>query len=437
MAIPVLAIVGRPNVGKSTLFNRIVGGRQAVTHDEPGITRDRLAHPADWNGVRFEVVDTGGWIPESREAMDSAILEQVLRALEACDLVLFLVDARTGLHPHDEEIAQALFRRGIRPLLVANKTDSEKLEAHAAEFLGLGFESYHSISAMDGRGLGDLLDDVVRRLPSRGQESGEDSGIRIAMLGRPNVGKSSLVNRLLRDERMIVDSRPGTTRDAIDAPLRYHGRALTIVDTAGIRRRLDSQPAWEFYATLRALKALDRADVALLVLDGTGEVQGQDVRIADLIRKRGAATAILVNKWDLVEKETGTSGAWIKKLREEIPFLRYAPVEFVSALTAQRINRVLEAAIRVYDAGREEIGTAGWNKVLEEAVERTPPSAYRGQRPAKFYYAAQVRKGPPTVALFVSDPKRVQPEYLRYLSGRFREAFGFEGNPIRLLLRKS
>lgn len=437
MGIPVLAIVGRPNVGKSTLFNRIVGGRQAVTHDEPGITRDRLAHPADWNGVRFEVVDTGGWIPESREVMDSAILEQVLRALEACDLVLFLVDARTGLHPHDEEIAQALFRRGIRPLLVANKTDSEKLEAHAAEFLGLGFESYHSISAMDGRGLGDLLDDIVRRLPPRGQEAGEDSGIRIALLGRPNVGKSSLVNRLLKDERVIVDSRPGTTRDAIDAPLRYHGRDLTIVDTAGIRRRLDSQPAWEFYATLRALKALDRADVALLVLDASEVVQGQDVRIADLIRRRGAATGILVNKWDLAEKDSGTSGAWIKKLWEEIPFLRYAPVEFVSALTAQRIHRVLEVAVRVYDAGCEEISTAGWNKALEEAVERTPPSAYRGQRPARFYYAAQVRTGPPTVALFVSDPKRVQPEYLRYLSGRFREAFGFEGNPIRLVLRKS
>lgn len=436
MSFPVVAIVGRPNVGKSTLFNRIIGNRLAVVHDEPGITRDRLGARAEWNGAFFELVDTGGWIPEAKERMDSAILTQVLRAMEACDLILFVVDARGGLHPHDEEIAQALYRQGVDTVLVVNKTDHEGMEGHAAEFEILGFESVYPIAAADGRGIGDLLDAIVSKLP-KSQPAEEDDSIRVAVLGRPNVGKSSLVNRLLREERMIVDERPGTTRDAVDSPLRYHGRSIVLVDTAGLRRRLDSQPSWEFYASLRALRALDRSQVGLLVLDGTDAISRQDQRIAEKILESGVATVVLVNKWDLVTKDSNTIGEWIRKIRESLPFMGHAPVEFVSALTTQRISRIPEAVVQVHAEARREVPTSAWNEALSEALERNPPSSVRNQRPAKFYYATQLKTAPPMVALFVSDPSRVSQEYLRYLNGRFREAFGFSGSPIRLVLRKS
>ncbi len=438
MPQPVVAIVGRPNVGKSTLFNRIVGARVAVVHDEPGITRDRLGRPCEWNGRPFLLVDTGGWVPGPGEEMDAAILNQVVRALEACDLVLFLVDARAGIHPHDEEIAQALFRRDVRVLLVANKADSPTLMAQAEEFRRLGLEQFHAVSASEGLGLGELLDAVIAALPTVGPSvEVEPASIQVAVLGRPNVGKSSLVNRLLREERMIVDGRPGTTRDAVDTPVRFHGRTLVLVDTAGLRRRLDSQPAWEFYASLRALRSLDRADVAVLVLDATQEPQKQDARIAERIVEAGTACLIAVNKWDLLVKDDSTAGSWARQVREAIPFLSYAPIEFVSALTAQRVSRIPEAIVRVHEQRQREIPTAEWNAVLQAALEKNPPSAHRGQRPPRLYYATQVKTGPPIVALFVSEPMRVSETYLRYLQNAFREAFGLEGSPIRLVLKKS
>ncbi len=439
VSVPIVAIVGRPNVGKSTLFNRIYGARLAVVHDEPGITRDRLAASTEWNGVPFMLMDTGGWVPEARERMDAAILNQVMRATEACDLALFTVDARAGLQPHDREIAEALYRLPVPVILVVNKTDSQRLEADAAEFTELGFERSHSISALEGRGIGDLLDEVVSLLPVPGAEPATEEGtIRLAVLGRPNVGKSSLVNRLLRDERMIVDDKPGTTRDAVDTPMRYHGRTIILIDTAGLRRRLDNQPAWEFYATLRAMRALERADVAVLVLDALEPINRQDARIADLIQQSGAATMIVVNKWDALEgKDAGSTGIWIRGIRESLPFLSHAPVEFVSALTAQRVSRIPDVAVRIYDEARKDVSTSEWNEVLKKALDRNAPSAHQGQRPARIYYATQVRKAPPVVVLFTSEPRRVSPEYLRYLVGRFREELGFEGSPIRLLLRKS
>jgi len=433
----VVAIVGRPNVGKSTFFNRVIGSRLAVVHDEPGITRDRLVRRAEWNGVLFELVDTGGWVPEARDHLDAAILSQVLQAMEACDLVIFVTDARAGLQPHDREIAQALFRQRVRVILAVNKVDAADVEADAAEFQELGLEEVFSIAAESGRGVGDLLDGVVRALPPRGSSEEDPNVIRTAVVGRPNVGKSSIVNRLLRQERMIVDSVAGTTRDAVDSPLRYHGRPLVLVDTAGLRRKLDSQPSWEFYATLRALRALDRSDVAVLVLDGSGPINRQDARIGDMILQAGVACVIAVNKWDLVVKDNTTAGAFVERIRESMPFLTHAPVELVSALTAQRISRLPEAVVRVHDEARREVPTSQWNEILKKAVERVPPVSYRSQRPVRIYYATQVRTAPPTVAIFVSDPRRVAPDYVRYLTGRFREALGFEGNPIRLVLRKS
>ncbi|MBK8230385.1 MAG: ribosome biogenesis GTPase Der [Candidatus Eisenbacteria bacterium] len=441
MSLPVVAIIGRPNVGKSTFFNRVVGQRIAVVDDHPGITRDRLAALAEWNGYRFRLFDTGGWVPDADDAMDDAILTQVLLAVEACDFVVFLVDARAGLHPHDRMIAHELFRRGITPFLVANKADHDRIDAEVTEFAELGIEPIYPVAAAEGRGVADFLDALVAQLPPHAAidaQVEDRADIRVAIVGRPNVGKSSLTNRLLGEDRMIVDNKPGTTRDAVDAPFKFHGRTITVVDTAGIRRRLDSQPKYEFYATLRAVRSIDSADVAVLVLDASEEVSRQDLRIASLIEQAGAAAVIAINKWDLPDKDDTSTGAWIRKIEEEIPFLSHAPILFISALTTQRIHRLPEAIVQVYDAARREVPTATWNDILNKAVEHNPPrSRGSGQRPVKIYYVTQVRNAPPTVALFCSEPKRMAPDYLRYLAGKFRETLGFEGSPIRFHLRKS
>lgn len=445
MTLPVVAIVGRPNVGKSTLFNRLIGSRLAVVDDLPGITRDRLARRAEWNGYEFHIVDTGGWVPDSADAMDERILRQVLSALEVCDLVIFLVDARQGLHPHDEVIARELFRLEIPVFLTANKVDHQKVEGDVPEFVALGFTPVHPVSAAEGRGVGDLLDAVVaelrgrpRRVKNPRSAVGGEEGIRVALVGRPNVGKSSLTNLLLGEERMIVHDAPGTTRDAVDAPFRYHGRELVLVDTAGIRRKLGNHPDHEFYATLRAMRALDRAQVAVLVLDATGEVQRQDARIGTMIVEAGAATVIAVNKWDLLEKTQETMGEWVRRIRGDLPFLSHAPLVFVSALTSQRIHKLPEAILSAHENNTREIPTGALNALLEKAVEANPPrSRGSGQRPVRVYYATQVRTGPPTFALWVSDPPRLAPEYGRYLLNQIREAFPFEGAQLRLALRKS
>jgi len=445
-SLPVVAIIGRPNVGKSTLFNRLIGVRLAVVDDTPGVTRDRLVRRAEWNGMEFHIVDTGGWVPEADEAMDHRILQQVMEAVRICDLVLFVVDVRAGVQPHDKEIARELHKLEVPVLLVGNKADHEKLDADAAEFHELGWERVHPISAAEGRGVADLLDVAVetlretppRAIPSRAGLGG-DEGIRVALVGRPNVGKSSLANLLLGEERMIVDSQPGTTRDAVDATFRYHGRDLVLVDTAGIRRRLANQPAYEFYATLRAMRALERSDVAVLVLDATEPISRQDARIGSLIEEARTGVVIAVNKWDLLtEKTDRTMGDWVRRTQEELPFLSHAPIVFLSALTHQRIHKLPEAIMTAYENTRREIPTAEWNRVLAQATEHNPPrSRGGGQRPIRIYYATQIRTAPPTVALFVSDPSRMAHDYLRYLVGKFREAFPFEGSPLRLVLRKS
>ncbi len=438
MSLPLVAIVGRPNVGKSTLFNRFLGRAQAVVDDAPGITRDRHIARAEWNGRPFYLVDTGGWVPEGADAMERRIIEQVLKAVEECELVLFVVDARSGLQPHDATIGRALLERGVNPVLVANKVDSATIEADVGEFAALGMgETTWGVSAMEGRGIGDLLDEVVARIPARATGADESPAIRIAVLGRPNVGKSSIVNRLLGEERVIVDDRPGTTRDAIDAPFRFHGREMILVDTAGIRRKLASQPDFEFYATLRATRALESSDVALLVLDATEPISRQDLRIARLIDDAGKACVWVFNKWDIVKKDDKTSGQMLLAAREQISFQSYAPAEFVSALTVQRISRLPERIVEVYEAARVKVPTAELNDRIRRAVEQNPPKPVGGGRPLRVYYATQVRVAPPTFALFVSQPQRLAREYERYLAREIREAFGFIGNPIRLQVRRS
>jgi GTP-binding protein len=438
MGRPVVAIVGRPNVGKSTFFNRVLGRTQAVVDDTPGITRDRHYALVDWSGSSFYLVDTGGWVPESEEAMDRRILEQVFVALKECELVLFLVDAREGLTPHDAEIARQLRRQGLPLLVVANKADSDRIDLEVGDFARLGFaEDVIAISALQGRGMGDLLDEVVRRLPPRQEGAEEEAAIRIAVLGRPNVGKSSLVNRLLGEERMIVDDRPGTTRDAIDAPFRYHNRTMVLVDTAGIRRKLGSHPDFEFYATLRAIRSLESADVALLILDATQPITRQDVRIAKMIEDAGRSCVWVFNKWDLVEKDDKTAPHLLESVREEIAFQSYAPAEFVSALTVQRVSRLPERVLEVHEAARFRVSTGELNACVRRAVEQNPPRSVGGERPIRIYYATQVRVAPPTFALYVSQPQRLAKEYERYLSREIRTAFGFVGSPIRLTIRKS
>jgi GTPase len=438
MRLPVVAIVGRPNVGKSTLFNRVTGRGLAVVDDAPGITRDRNYAVVNWAGRSFHLVDTGGWIPRGRVEIDRRILEQVLRALDECDLVLFLVDAIAGLQPHDIEIARELQKRAGNLLLVANKVDSERREGDAAEFASLGLAGMPtSVSAMQGRAVGELLDEIVRRLPAREAERPEPEAIRIAVMGRPNVGKSSLVNRLLGEERMIVDEVPGTTRDAVDTPFRYHGRPMVLVDTAGIRRKLASQPDFEFYATLRAIRSLETAHVALLVLDAKEPVSRQDLRIARMIDDAGCACVWVFNKWDLVEKDDKTSAHLLAAVREEISFQAHAPAEFVSALTVQRVSRVPQRIVEVFDAARKKVATGDLNACIRKAVDHNPPRALHGERPIRIYYATQVKSAPPTFALFVSRPERLAQDYARYIVRELRSSFGFAGSPIRLQIRKS
>ncbi len=406
MKLPVVAIVGRPNVGKSTLFNRIAGRGLAVVDDMPGITRDRHYARVEWAGRDFHLVDTGGWIPRGRVEIDRRILDQVLRALDECDLVLFLVDAIAGLQPHDIEIARELQKRGRDLILVANKVDSDRREADAAEFASLGLDGTPwSISAMQGRGLGEMLDEIIRKLPRPEGEQDDPEAIRIAVMGRPNVGKSSLVNRLLGEERMIVDDVPGTTRDAVDTPFRYHSRPMVLVDTAGLRRKLSAQPDFEFYATLRAIRSLETANVALLVFDATEPVSRQDLRIARMIDDAGCACVWVFNKWDLVEKDDKTAAHVLAAVRSEITFQAHAPAEFVSALTVQRVSRIPQRIVEVYEAARRRVPTGDLNACIRTAVEHNPPRALHGDRPIRIYYATQVKVAPPTFALLSAGPR--------------------------------
>ncbi len=439
MRVPVVAIVGRPNVGKSTLFNRVLHRRQAVVDDTPGVTRDRNAGLAEWAGRSFYLIDTGGWSPGATQGMEARIAEQVLHALDECDAVLFVTDGREGLRPQDEEISRALHQISSRVtvLLLANKIDGPRWDAHAHEFATLGWERVLPVSAAEGRLVAEALDLLVEHLPPSGGQEEPAEGIRIAILGRPNVGKSSLTNRLLGQERVIVDEAPGTTRDAIDVPWRWHKRTFWLIDTAGIRHRWDHLPGFEFYSSLRSIRALDRADVALLVLDATAKISRQDQRIASVIEDSGKPVLIVMNKWDVVAKETDTMRQTERDVREALTFLDYAPTVFISALTGQRTGQIGERVVEIHEQATRKIATAEVNRVLREAVDRMPPRGKRGKHAPKLLYSTQIRHTPPTFALFTRHPEALAPEYARYLGRQFREAFGFIGSPIRFKIRAS
>jgi GTPase len=431
MSKPTVALVGRPNVGKSTLFNRILGGRRAIVSEQPGTTRDRHFGDAEWQGRRFWLVDTGGLIPHSDDSMHQAIERQVEFALAEADVILFVVDGREGMNPVDQAIAERLRKAG-RPILVAvNKLDNLERSTEQYAFYALGFGDPLGVSAAVGKGSGDLLDAVVERLPSYHPAEGEEA-IAVAVVGRPNVGKSSLVNRLLGEERHLVDPQAGTTRDAIDSLLRFQGRLLNFIDTAGLRRRAKVEDDLEFYSALRTERAIERAQVCVLVVDATVGMHNQDLRIATQAWDRGAGLIILVNKWDLVEeKGANTARQGQEELIAKAPFLRYVPFLYVSALTGQRVRKVLDLIVEVAESREHRVPTAEVNKVLADLIQRNAPPQKPGEE-VKLLYASQVGTAPPTLAIVSNRPDDVPESYQRYLVHGFREAWPFSGSPLRL-----
>jgi GTP-binding protein len=430
MRAATVAVIGRPNVGKSTLFNRLVGGRTAIVDDRPGSTRDRHFGKAEWNGRGFWLVDTGGLLPSSDEPMDAAIRDQVGLAVDSADVVLFLVDVETGPTPGDQEIAEYVRSRGKPVVLVVNKADELAGEQRHLGFYELGIGDPFPVSAATGKGTGDLLDLIVEALPPAPPPAAEDE-IDVAVIGRPNVGKSSLVNRLLGEERLIVADQPGTTRDAIDTPMRYNGRVLNFVDTAGLRRRGKIDEAVEFYALLRAQRAIERADVCVIVVDASSGLHTMDIKIAAQAWEAGTGLVFAVNKWDLVEKDQNTADAGRKVATERAPFLDDVPFIYLSALTGMRAQKVLEAVVQAADARRQRIQTAEVNRVLRELVaRRQPPQA--GGSEVKLLYGSQIGTEPPTFAIVSSRPDEIPDQYRRFILNGFREHFGFLGAPIRL-----
>jgi GTPase len=433
MAKPLVAVVGRPNVGKSTLFNRLVGHRVAIVEDTPGITRDRIYGECEWRGRTFRIVDTGGLGMGAEDPFHAEIREQAELAMEEADAILFVTDVSEGLSPVDRELAN-LLRRSHKPVVVAvNKADNPKREQEAPEFYELGFNEVHAIAAHQGRGVGDLLDALFDSLPPMELATEEDEDqIRVSIVGRPNVGKSSLLNAIVGDERAIVSPLPGTTRDAVDVPFELGDQRFLLVDTAGIRRPGKVQGSIEFYMVLRAEGALERSDVAILVIDAAAGLMDGDKRVGGLARDKGRACVLFVNKWDLVEgismKEFGA------EMRRQMPFLEYAPIVFGSALKREGVRELLDSVADVANNHAMRISTGELNRVLRDAVDRRPYTA-RG-RELKVLYATQTTVKPPTFVIFVNDPKLVHFSYQRYLMNQIRQAFGFQGTPLRLHFRK-
>jgi GTPase len=431
--LPVVAVVGRPNVGKSTFFNRVLGQRLAIVEDTPGVTRDRNFARAEWNGRRFYLVDTGGLEPDSDEAMPVAIRYQVEAALEEADVIVFLVDGRSGPHADDVQIAQKLRRTNLPVVLAVNKLDKWPDETGHHDFWTLGLGEPYPVSSVVGRGSGDLLDVIVERLPE--QDSGrDDTGLYVAVIGKPNVGKSSFVNRLLGEERMVVSEVAGTTRDSVDTPFRYHERDIIFVDTAGLRRQARIDRGLEYYSALRTERAIERADVCLLLVDATEPVHVQDLKIAEKAWKAGCALIIVANKWDLVAKETNTAVQFERSLHQRAPALRWVPVLFTSALTGLRVHKVLDLVLEVAANRELRIPTNRVNEVLRKLIERKNPPMFRGLQ-VRMQYASQVAVKPPTIVIFANHPKGVPEHYMRYLHNGFRAAWGFMGTPLRLRLR--
>jgi GTP-binding protein len=433
---PVIAIIGRPNVGKSTLFNRLSVDKKVIVIDEPGATRDRNYTETSWNGKSFILIDTGGFEPASDETILVQMREQTTLAIEEADRIIFLLDGKEGLTPSDEEIAKRLRKTGKSVYFTVNKIDGPKHEVHAHEFHRLGMDRLYTLSAQHGLGIGELMDAVTEDWHASCDETAEkEDRIRVAVIGRPNVGKSSLVNKILGHERTIVNPVPGTTRDAIDTPFDLLGKKYLLIDTAGIRRKSRISLRLEKYSVIEVLKVIGRCDAALILIDAVEGITDQDARIAGLAHERGVLCILVVNKWDLLDKDDSTLGSYVKDVKDHLKFLDFAPLVFVSALTGQRIPRIFEAIETAYSQYTRRVPTAELNTRVREIIGQKPPPRHKG-RPNTFGYVTQTSVKPPTFVFFVREPSAVHFSYQRYLINQIRETFGFENTPVRLIFRR-
>ncbi|OGP54716.1 MAG: ribosome biogenesis GTPase Der, partial [Deltaproteobacteria bacterium RBG_13_52_11b] len=411
---PIIAIVGRPNVGKSTLFNRIAGGKKAIVENEPGVTRDRNYADVEWEEHSFTLIDTGGFEPVSKDRLFVQMREQVQLAMDEADAILFVMDGKEGLSPSDKDIADILRRQRKPVFYVVNKIDGPKHEDKTFDFYGLGVDPLYSVSAEDRYGVGDLMDDVIKVLPKSTEESSDQEATKVAVVGRPNVGKSSLINRFLGYKRVIVDETPGTTRDAIDTMLERNGKRYVLIDTAGIRRKSRISLRLEQYSIVEALRTIDRCDVAILVMDSREEVTDQDARIGGFIHEKGKGCVLVMNKWDLVEKESHTMVEVEERVKESLKYLHYVPTVFISAMTGQRISKVLETVDRVAEQAKKRITTSELNRHFGQWVTDLSPPLYRN-RAVKMNYITQVSTAPPTFVISTNYPQSIHFSYERYL----------------------
>lgn len=435
MARPVLAIVGRPNVGKSTIFNRIVGDRLAIVEDKPGVTRDRLYGVGEWLNTSFSVIDTGGIEIDGEDAILKSVRIQAELAIEEADVIVFMVDAKAGVTPSDEEVAQLLFRSKKPIVLAVNKVDNLARQDDIYEFYSLGFGDPVGISGSHGIGIGDLLEVVCNLFPDKKDDEYGEEVIKFALIGRPNVGKSSMTNAILGEERVIVSDVAGTTRDAIDTPFERDGQKFVIIDTAGMRKRGKVYENTEKYSVMRAMKAIERADVVLVVIDGQEGIIDQDKHIAGYAHEAGKAIVIVVNKWDIVDKDDKTMQHFTQTIRDHFLFLSYAPIVFVSAKTTQRLHKLLPVIVQVAENHSLRVQTHLLNDVVSDAVAYNPPPTDKGKR-LRINYVTQVAVKPPVFVLFVNEPELMHFSYERYLDNKIRAAFGFDGTPIRILSRR-